>query len=82
MTASLCHGAVTESRDSPAMDGPILAIAAFLVISTALHLLSSTAAAIRLRRGMAAIDGMFAGPVTIIRPLCGLENHLERTLRS
>jgi ceramide glucosyltransferase len=51
--------------------------------AAALHFGSVVAVLIRLRRNAATPPRWFdAGGVSILRPVCGLENHVEETLRS
>ena len=65
------------------MEGLILAGAAFLAVSTLLHLLSILVATMRCARSRDAVPtGPIAANVTIIRPLCGVENFIDETLRS
>jgi ceramide glucosyltransferase len=65
------------------MEGLILAGAAFLAASTLLHLLSILVATMRCARSRDAVPaGPIAANVTIIRPLCGVENFIDETLRS
>jgi ceramide glucosyltransferase len=63
------------------MDWLIPAVAVFLIATTSSHLLSIAIAATRIRRNPAPA-GSVSAAVTIIRPVCGLENFLEPTLRS
>ena len=60
----------------------IWALTAFCLASLALHLLSTALAAVRCRpaRYLTAPSG--APPVSIVRPVCGIDNHAEETLRS
>ncbi len=60
----------------------IWALAAFCLASLALHLLSTALAVVRCRpaRYLTAPSG--APPVSIVRPVCGIDNHAEETLRS
>jgi ceramide glucosyltransferase len=56
-------------------------VAAFLFFTVSAHLVSIALALFRLRRRGAGYAGPFP-PVTILRPVCGLENEIEATLRS
>lgn len=63
------------------MAAAILLAEVVLVLSGLIHFLSILAVAIRSRRpagGLAPIPG----PVSILRPVCGIENHIEATLAS
>ncbi len=59
-----------------------LVLWAILGLSLVLHLATVAAAAFVMRRGKAdsAIDG--TPGITVLRPVCGIENHIEDTLRS
>jgi ceramide glucosyltransferase len=60
----------------------ILALTAFAAITLALHL-ASVAVAMHRCRPRAHLDpSPDAPPVSIVLPVCGLENHIEDTLRS
>lgn len=63
------------------MDWLIPAVAVFLIATTSSHLLSIAIAATRTRRNSAPAASLSAA-VTIIRPVCGIENFIEPTLRS
>jgi ceramide glucosyltransferase len=57
--------------------------AAFLFIATAIHLGGIVIAVWRCRpRANLAASARYAPAVTIVRPVCGLENFIEETLRS
>lgn len=61
----------------------VVIVGLFLVAAAALHLVSIAVAAIRLRRAHHPLSPLReAPPVTVLRPACGIENHLEMTLRS
>jgi ceramide glucosyltransferase len=62
---------------------PIWAAATFCILATALHLASTVIAIIRCK-APAAIRraGRRAPPVSLVRPVCGLENYVEETLGS
>ncbi len=65
------------------MDSLIVSAQLFLGVSTLLHLSSIIVAAVRFRRPRAAMQpALIAADVTIIRPVCGIENCIEQTLRS
>jgi ceramide glucosyltransferase len=57
------------------------ALGCFVVLATALHLGSIALAMSRCRKGSGK-SALIAPPVTIIRPLCGLEHRLEASLES
>lgn len=63
------------------MDWLIPAVTVFLIATTSLHLLSIATVAVRTRRNLTHAVPLSAA-VTIIRPVCGLENFIEETLRS
>jgi ceramide glucosyltransferase len=63
------------------MDILTLGIALFLVTAIALHLNSIAVVMIRIRRARTASPAMNVG-VSIVRPVCGLENFSDETLRS
>jgi ceramide glucosyltransferase len=55
----------------------------FLIGAAALHFGSVVAVLVRLRRNAEAPSRpLDAGGVSVLRPVCGLENHVEETLRS
>jgi ceramide glucosyltransferase len=57
--------------------------AGFCALASALHLFSVTIAAIRCRRRAVRRSSAGGGPpVSLIRPLCGVDNFLEQTLSS
>lgn len=64
------------------MTAPILAAAIFCFAATAIHIASLAIAAIRLRpgRGSMRADGLPA--VSLVRPVCGIDNHADETLAS
>ena len=66
------------------MTAPILALAAFCIIATGTHLASIAIAILRLRRNSlgAAPAHLELPPVSLVRPLCGLDNYAADTLRS
>ena len=66
------------------MTAPILALAAFCIIATVVHVASIAIAIFRLRRnslGEAPFQQELP-PVSLVRPLCGLDNYAADTLRS
>jgi ceramide glucosyltransferase len=70
---------VTGRRMEPA----IIAAAIFLVLASALHLASAMAAIRRCRPAARSLPAPErAQPVSIIIPVCGLDNYAEETLRS
>src|SRR5262245_4496749 len=61
----------------------ICAAAAFTTLATAAHIASLVVAGNRFRKGRRATPAPRHAPaVTLIRPVCGIENHGEETLRS
>jgi ceramide glucosyltransferase len=65
------------------MTAPILALATFCIIATVVHLASIVIAIFRLRRN--SLDDaprQELPPVSLVRPLCGLDNYAADTLRS
>ena len=66
------------------MTAPILALAAFCIIATVAHLASIVIATLRLRRNSlgTAPAQQELPPVSLVRPLCGLDNYAADTLRS
>lgn len=69
------------SRMIGTLDGPFLALAACLAMALA-NLLSLALAGLRLQRPMLRSTFPAGAPVTIIRPVCGLERFSEETLES
>jgi ceramide glucosyltransferase len=66
------------------MTAPILALATFCIIATVAHIASIVIATLRLRRnslGQMPFQQIFP-PVSLVRPLCGLDNYAADTLRS
>src|SRR3984957_6105482 len=66
------------------MTAPILALATSCIIATVVHVASIVIAILRLRRnslGGAPCRKNFP-PVSLVRPLCGLDNYAAETLRS
>jgi ceramide glucosyltransferase len=66
------------------MTAPILALATFCIIATVVHIASIAIAIFRLRRNSlgAAPAQQDLPPVSLVRPLCGLDNYAADTLRS
>jgi ceramide glucosyltransferase len=65
------------------MSTPILsAIATFSIAATAVHIASLTLAIRRLRQTSDAPPSVRTPPVSLIRPLCGIDNYATDTLRS
>ena len=66
------------------MIAPILTAGFFLVATTGVHLASLAVAALRLRRAAPATARGFTDlpPVSLVRPLCGIDNFATDTLRS
>src|SRR5262245_50430753 len=61
----------------------ILGAAAFFLITFALHLASIAIAMVRCRADRRhEFPPLDAPPVSLIRPVCGIENYCEETLRS
>jgi ceramide glucosyltransferase len=61
----------------------LFALAAFCGLALLLHLISVIAAIVRCRPPHAALPpAADAPPVTIVRPVCGVDNFVEETLRS
>ncbi|HEY2527418.1 MAG TPA: ceramide glucosyltransferase [Xanthobacteraceae bacterium] len=67
------------------MTAPILAAATFLVATTAVHLTSIAIAIVRFRRGTRGTPPSEADQhpsISLVRPLCGIDNYATDTLRS
>jgi ceramide glucosyltransferase len=65
------------------MTAPILAVAAFCAFLTAVHVASIVAAILRFRQGARREPLSQQYPaVSLLRPLCGLDNYAVETLRS
>ena len=61
----------------------IWAAAAFCILTTAIHLASTLAAIIRCRTPATPLPACHPAPaVSLVRPICGMENHVEETLAS
>jgi ceramide glucosyltransferase len=76
-----CHGA--PLKNTP-MTAPILALATFCITATSFHVASIAVAIFRFTRGArrAAPSGRQFPPVSVVRPLCGIDNFAAETLRS
>jgi ceramide glucosyltransferase len=66
------------------MTAPILAAATFCIAATAIHLASIVIAAVRLRRNTPdeRLSRQDLPPVSLVRPLCGIDNYAADTLAS
>jgi ceramide glucosyltransferase len=66
------------------MTAPILAAATFCIATTAIHVASIVIASLRLRRRTPAapLSGQKFPPISLVRPLCGIDNYAADTLRS
>src|SRR5580692_763588 len=75
-----CHGSKLKVS---AMTAPILALATFCIIATVAHLASIVIASLRLRRNsLGDVPRQEFPRVSLVRPLCGLDNFAADTLRS
>jgi ceramide glucosyltransferase len=77
-----CHGGALKIA---AMTAPILAIAIFCIVATSIHIASVTIVIVRFRRSAhhaAAPIERPLPPVSLVRPLCGIDNYAAETLRS
>ena len=77
-----CHGGALKVV---AMTAPILAIAIFCIVASSIHFASITIVIVRFRRGAhraAALLQRQVPPVSLVRPLCGVDNYAAETLRS
>lgn len=63
------------------MNAPTIIAGSFWVVTSALHLLSIALVWARLRRPRLQTDAA-AGSVSLVRTVCGIENHVEESLRS
>jgi ceramide glucosyltransferase len=65
------------------MTAPILAATTFCIAVTAIQITSIVIAVVRLRRGRRSgpVSGQYP-PVSLVRPLCGIDNYAADTLRS
>src|SRR5580692_8759355 len=65
------------------MTAPILSLATFCIIATVAHIASIAIAIFRLRRNsLDDVSRQELPPVSLVRPLCGLDNFAAETLRS
>jgi ceramide glucosyltransferase len=66
------------------MTAPILAAAAFCVTTTAIHLASIVTVMLRLRQSTSRqpMSGQKLPAVSLVRPVCGIDNYAAETLRS
>jgi ceramide glucosyltransferase len=66
------------------MTAPILAAATFCIATTAIHVASIAIAILRFRRGSRRepLSHCNFPPVSLVRPLCGIDNYAADTLRS
>ena len=66
------------------MTAPILAAACFCLATTAIHFVSIVIAGVRLRRNTSAEPPPHQEfpPVSLVRPLCGIDNYAAETLRT
>jgi len=66
------------------MTAPILAAASFCLATTAIHFASIVIASVRLRRRAPAgpLSHQNLPPVSLVRPLCGIDNYAADTLRT
>jgi ceramide glucosyltransferase len=66
------------------MTAPILAAATFCIAATAIHIVSIVVAIVRFRRSMPgeAPSARKFPPISLVRPLCGIDNFAADTLRS
>jgi ceramide glucosyltransferase len=75
-----CHGSKLKIS---AMIAPILALATFCIIATVVHIASIAIAIFRLRRNSLGDEPrQELPPVSLVRPLCGLDNYAADTLGS
>src|SRR6202035_2008675 len=62
---------------------PILAAEAFCIATTAIHVASTLVAMVRCKSPAARMRSAADAPaVSLVRPVCGIENHIEETLAS
>ncbi len=75
---------MTRHYTSPAMTAPILAAATFCIVTTAIHVASIAIAIFRFRRSAAREppSAKKLPPVSLVRPLCGIDNYAADTLGS
>jgi ceramide glucosyltransferase len=81
--AAPCHIGVTACVTSSRMMIPVLAAGAFCVVTTTIQVASTVIAIIRCKPPATRIDTPAHAPaVSLVRPVCGLENYVEETLAS
>ena len=66
------------------MTAPILAAACFCLATSAIHFVSIAIAGVRLRKNTSAEPPpqQDCPPVSLVRPLCGIDNYAADTLRT
>jgi ceramide glucosyltransferase len=66
------------------MTAPILAAATFWIAATTIHVASIVVAILRIRRSSPreTLSNQHFPPVSLVRPLCGIDNYAADTLRS
>ena len=66
------------------MTAPILAVTSLCLAVTIIHVVSIAVAALRLRRPAPhrSFQAQALPSVRLVRPLCGIDNHVAETLRS
>jgi len=64
------------------MTASVIAAASFCGIAACLHIISIVVAILRCRPRTGVVPLREAPPVTIVRPVCGLDNFVEETLRT
>jgi ceramide glucosyltransferase len=66
------------------MTAPILAAATFWIAATTIHVASIVVAILRFRRSSPreTLSNQNFPPVSLVRPLCGIDNYAADTLRS
>jgi ceramide glucosyltransferase len=80
--SSACHFGELKAA---VMTAPILALATFCIATTTVHIASIVIASFRFRRSArreATLSQRQFPPVSLVRPLCGIDNYAEDTLRS
>jgi ceramide glucosyltransferase len=60
----------------------MIAASIALAVVTALHLVTCAAVALRLRAARTPVTAADRPPITLLRPVCGLENFIEETLKT
>jgi len=64
------------------MTAPILAVAIFAAAASIIHIASIVVVMLRFRRGRQTSSQPNLPPVSLVRPLCGIDNYAADTLRS